>query len=216
MRTREQELRAGVKTSGLSDRDKLLFTVILDAAQFGSADFKEQPTSNFIPSVAKLAKLCEKNIRTVQRGLSHLESHGWIDRHGHAGGRGRPSKLTLGLGERCECPKAGGPRKGCQLAPPDQPERVTTWTGKGCQAETPKGDTLIHVSADQVPVSTMGRDEGEEGREGLCTVCRTSLHPVLIREGYQTHPCCDPAEEVAGWPVTTAGTVMATFGIQTA
>lgn len=201
MMTREQELRAGVKKSGLSDRDKLLFTVILDAAQFGSADFKDQKAGNFIPSVAKLAKLCEKNVRTIQRSLNHLESHGWIDRHGHAGGRGRPSRLTLGLGERCECPKAGGARKPCQLEPSDQPERVTTCAAKGCQAAPPKGDTLIHVSAGEVPISTMGHVAGGMGG------------------GYVSDPWPNasrsaPDESWKSWPTGSTGEEMATFGIQ--
>jgi hypothetical protein len=106
--TRERELRKAVRQARLPPRDFKIFTVLLDRADFKTAEIP----GRFQPkSLDALAGLCEMSMATLCRGLAHLEAEGWLKRGRSAGGRGCPTWYTLTLGGRCYCSGPGRPRK---------------------------------------------------------------------------------------------------------
>ena len=106
--TRERELRKAVKQARLPPRDFKIFTVLLDRADFQTAEIP----GRFQPkSLEALAGLCEMSKATLCRGLAHLEEERWLVRDRLAGGRGCSTRYTLALGDRCYCSRPGRPRK---------------------------------------------------------------------------------------------------------
>lgn len=161
--TREQELRRAIQRSGLPDGEVRLFGVLVDSAAFNTAVM----TSKFAPTVAKLEELCNKSRSTVFRRLAHLERHGWLVRTGRQL-RGPNARVVrvLQVGERCECPPQGRPRRPKDKSRPvPTPERVTSLDLRESRLCSEESLMFSDVSADQKAKSNYGAPTGEGVRD---------------------------------------------------
>lgn len=160
--SREKELRAAIKKAGLLARDKLVFMLLLDLSDYGTAVIPDRFQPRSIDHIAKMAEISR---RTIQRSAAHLESHGWIARTRDAAGRGYSTKYAFSIGETCSCTKPGRPRKGVKPDTLSEPKRVSGLHPKGCQ--------VIHKAAGQHGNSAGGqRGERVEG-QASCIACTT-------------------------------------------
>jgi hypothetical protein len=175
--SREQDLRKAVRKARLPARDFKIFTVLLDMADWGTAELpgRWQPKS-----LEHLADLCEMPRSTLCRGLAHLGAEGWVKR-ASGGGRGHANSYTLALGERCWCSRPGRPRK---------PETVSEYRPKPSQNKHINRPIFTEEPAGQAPVSAGGHLGGERGAsavqyhgEPACEVCG---HPVSHARRAQT------------------------------
>jgi hypothetical protein len=171
--TREQELRQAVKGARLPPRDFKIFTVLLDRADWGTAEIP----GRFQPrSLDALAALCEMSRATLCRGLAHLEQEGWVKRGRTARGRACPTGYTLALGGRCECARPGRPSKQETVSP--FPETVSGIPPKLSHQRGLNSLRNSDKSAGQAPVSAGGHLGGEMGgtavenhSEPVCGLC---------------------------------------------
>jgi hypothetical protein len=154
--TRERELRKAVKQARLPPRDFKIFTVLLDRADFNTAEIP----GRFQPkSLEALAGLCEMSKPTLCRGLAHLEVEGWLKRDRPAGGRGHSTRYTLALGDRCYCSGPGRPRKRKTVSP--FPAETVSEIGPELSHQRDLNSLRItDKPAGQAPVSAEGRGDG--------------------------------------------------------
>ena len=215
-KTREQELRTAVKQARLPPRDFKIFTVLLDRADFGTAEIP----GRFQPkSLEAFAGLCEMSTATLCRGLDHLEVEGWIERARTAGGRGCSTSYTLTLGGRCWCSGPGRPK-----TPPGKPETLSGLPSETLSEYPLKPSQNMRLNplrnsnepAGQAPVSAEGlvmggemggpeRERGEELMEGqdqepVCGVCGAPVSPLRQAQTLRRGVVCVRCEGGGGPP----------------
>ena len=151
--TNEQRLRDAIHTAtGLTLADRWVFDTLLWMADYGTAFLPDR----FQPrSLAQLAGKSFVSARQVKYSLSHLQRHGWLERHRvisetGIGGRGNRTRYVLCAGRSCDC--KGGTQ--CTVPAGKQGSQCT-----GNRAESP------HVAAGQAP-DAAGRAVAGEVREG--------------------------------------------------
>jgi hypothetical protein len=140
--TREQELWAAVLAAEMTPSDFRVYVTLLKIADFGTAEIPDR----FQPrSLIKLAQMCHISLAGVKRSVSHLQRHGWLERHRNLtsagiGGRGHPTRYRLLAGRDCDCPKQAHaePVRARKQA---QAEPINRLTGQSVPAgQEPRGD----------------------------------------------------------------------------
>jgi hypothetical protein len=186
--THEQQLRRAIQLSGLPDGEVRLFVILLDKAEWQSANMQPR----FAPSMARLTRLCGKSRATVFRRLSHLEQHRWVVPPPDAKRGGPNARIVrvLQLGERCECPPHGGNRKRrADGEPASTPETVSSWKPSESHLGAENSLILKDVSAGRPANQDYGATMGED----LWGVARRA--PSLDRS----------LESWRSWPAGTIG-----------
>ena len=98
--TREQELAAAIDRADLPPRDKEIWRQLFRRADWKTAVIPKRWQPKSLRDIARDAHM---GVATVCRGLNHLESHGWIERHRTSPGRGHPTAYGLMAGADCDC-----------------------------------------------------------------------------------------------------------------
>ena len=217
--TREQELSQAIEKASVPASDYRVYQALLNRADWKTAAIPVRFQPRSLEELAGLSKL---SVATVKRTLSHLQRHGWIQRHRYItdkgiGGRGHPTRYRLDLGADCDC-VSGRPE------PLNGAERTRRWRerkkaaqgsvtpapGKGAQIDVTTGEKLAqfdvtkglsdsHTTAGQpVFCAEEGRGEGEGKREG-----KNWPDPDRAWLDSQTFP-----ESWSAWPPGTIGAEM--------
>ena len=185
--TREQELAQAIEKASVPASDYREYRALI-----GRADWKTEVIPvRFQPrSIEELADLSKLSVATVKRTLSHLQRHGWIQRHRYItdkgiGGRGHPTRYRLDLGADCDCiPDRPEPvsdadrarsyrqrRKAAHGSVTDKAAHtIVTHDGKAAQIDVTIGEKLAQID---VTNRLTSRDEdagqtvfcAEEGRD---------------------------------------------------
>lgn len=96
---RWHQLANAIQNSNLPASDKSVFRLLLDKADYVTADLPAMYT----PTQQRIGRLTSHSLRQVKYALEHLERHGWV-----ATGRSledkRRTAYTLNAGRACDCP----------------------------------------------------------------------------------------------------------------
>lgn len=190
--TREQELLAAIYEAEITPSDFRVFMTLLRAADFGTAEIPDR----FQPrSLVKLAEKCHISLAGLKRSVSHLQQHGWLERHRNltssgVGGRGHPTRYVLLVGKDCDCkPAQREPVSGKKAAQAEPINRLTT--SRIGAVQQPFGDER----AVRGEVGWGGWPEGSEGDwanrpSALCSVRRSSPGRWCLRRERQCRAAC--------------------------
>lgn len=140
--TREQELWDAILGAEVTPSDFRVYVTLLKLADFGTAEIPDR----FQPrSLVKLAERCHISLAGTKRSVSHLQRHGWLERHRNLtatgiGGRGHPTRYKLLIGRDCDCQKRahGEPVPVEKEAQAEPINRLTSLTVSAGQE--PRGD----------------------------------------------------------------------------
>ena len=207
--TRERELRKAVRQARLPPRDFKIFTVLLDRADFGTAEIP----GRFQPrSLEAFAGLCEMSKATLCRGLAHLVAEGWVKRGRTPGGRGCSTWYMLALGGRCYCSRPGRPTTR-ETVSPFPAETVSEIHPKLSHQRDLNSLGISDESAGQASVSAEGRGEGGEVRGTEPETVTDPWGPALA--GCAT-PRCRRCGAPRRWPGAWAWCARGARGCRTA
>ena len=138
--TREQELKAAIDKADVTPSDFRIFVTLLWLSDFGTAEIPDR----FQPrSLVKLAEHCHISLAGTKRSISHLQRHGWIERHRNVteagiGGRGHGTRYKLLVGHDCDCKQAHAePLSARKQAQAEPINRLTTLCSSAGQRALP-------------------------------------------------------------------------------
>ena len=157
---------------------------------------------------------------TLKRTLSHLQRHGWIQRHRHItdngiGGRGHPTRYQLEVGTDCNCgPERPEPvsdaerarryrqrKKAAHSGVTDKPDKaahiIVTHNGKAAQIDVTTGEKVAQID---VTKRLTSRDE-DAGQSAFSAEVGSD-----VGEGEEGVPETDQEYIADGWHGWEAGT----------